>query len=114
MMTMVRNHRSAQLTAGTLLLTLLGFAGGTAYAGPFALGANRTSNVTLTDPNNWQDDSHHFDHVQPSRPRVPGSGQSGRTEPVEQCHDPDLLLHHLPGQRETRPSVPVASNEASS
>jgi len=54
MMRMVRNHRSAQLTAGTLLLTLLGFAGGTAYAGPFALGANRTSNVTLTDPNNWQ------------------------------------------------------------
>ena len=54
MMRIVRKHGSARLTAGTVLLTLFGIAGGTAYAGPFALGASRTSNMTLTDPNNWQ------------------------------------------------------------
>ena len=54
MMRMIRHHGSARLIAGTLLVTLFGFAGGTAYAGSFALGTQRTSNVTLTDPNNWQ------------------------------------------------------------
>jgi hypothetical protein len=55
MMRRVRNHgRAWRLTAATVLLTVFGIATGTVYANSFARGASRTSNVALTDPNNWQ------------------------------------------------------------
>jgi hypothetical protein len=41
------------LAAAVAAVTLFGMAGGIAYAGSFALGVSRTSNVTLSDPNNW-------------------------------------------------------------